>query len=290
VPEDSITSGVPAGTGDGEMRDGWSATYAKFYVNYANFTANPSDDPTNLLSTTGTSDILDLFAVGANGYVFKTFTGIPAVRYDKVNYDILKATTTQATPTVITQFSDGSTPTAMLSSGWAIYFDVTIANPTGMSCDYGQGPGGTGCVAETSVHLAMGIPHGTDFNDCSPATGAAGFAVSGGGTTQIKPTIHGDHWFFPNIPHGANESPDRYAQWLADADTNHDGNVTVAELTSAGLADFPTTASANNPAAYDFSGALITINNAYDYIVAESHSLGHFEGDGDCATRVVDDN
>ncbi|HVO32027.1 MAG TPA: hypothetical protein VMV18_14880 [bacterium] len=279
TPEDSIVSGIPAGTADGSNVDNWTVTYNNFLINFSDFRAHPAGNPSNSLEDTA-SDVLDLFQVGANGYVFKEFDGVSAVRYDKVGYDIAVATSTAQVIGSVTNAADAA---AMVSSGYAILFDLTMTNPSGQSCT----PGTTNCVTEHTVHLRMGIPSGTHFDDCSPASGAAGFAVPSGGTAQIKPTIHGDHWFFINFPHGANESPVRRAQWLANADLDHNGEVTVAELTSASAANLFPSSFTDGFAGYDLSGALGTVNNGYDFIVNESHTLGHFEGDGDCATRTV---
>ena len=43
-----------------------------------------------------------------------------------------------------------------------------------------------------------------------------------GGTVQVKPTIHGDHWFFTNVTQGA-ELTERRAQWIVDSDLDRAG-------------------------------------------------------------------
>jgi hypothetical protein len=125
------------------------------------------------------------------------------------------------------------------------------------------------------------LPIGTSYDDCGPEMGDAGFAVPTGGSAQIKPTIHGDHWFFNHIPHGSAEITKRFAQWVANCDLNHDGETTIDELKMVKAPDvFPAKD-------YDLSGGLVTPTTAYDFLVAEAHSLGHFNGDGDCAKRAV---
>ena len=61
----------------------------------------------------------------------------------------------------------------------------------------------TACQPAPEVRFAWGLAAGTAYDDCAPQTGDAGFAVPSGGTAQVKPTIHGDHWFFTNITQGA---------------------------------------------------------------------------------------
>ena len=111
--------------------------------------------------------------------------------------------------------------------------------------------------------------------------GIAGFAVPAAGATQIKPTIHGDHWFFNDITAGA-EIVKRRAQYIADCDLNHDGETTLEELKQVSAAEvFPSPM-------YDLSGSFSgPIETAYDYVLAQARTLGDFQGDGECPTRKV---
>ena len=97
---------------------------------------------------------------------------------------------------------------------------------------------------------------------------------------QVKPTIHGDHWFFSNLTEGV-ELTDRYAQWIANADLDRNGETTISELRNVPKGQaFPA-------ALYSLSGALIPIENAYDYLEAQARTLGDFQGDGECPSRTV---
>ena len=100
-----------------------------------------------------------------------------------------------------------------------------------------------------------------------------------GGTAQVKPTVHGDHWFFTNLTQGA-EITQRRAQWIADADLDRDGETTQAELKQVPAAvAFPA------ELGYNLSGAIIPIVTAHDYLEAQARTLGDFQGEGECPTR-----
>ncbi|NBO46961.1 MAG: hypothetical protein EBU85_08165, partial [Actinobacteria bacterium] len=77
------------------------------------------------------------------------------------------------------------------------------------------------------------------------------------------------------------EITERRAQWLADADLDHDGKVDLAELATIKASDLfraPT---------YNLSGALVKVETAADYVEAQARTLGDFQGDGECPTRKV---
>ena len=115
----------------------------------------------------------------------------------------------------------------------------------------------------TERSLRWGLSAGTSFDDCAPETGAASFAVVSGGTVQIKPTVHGDHWFFTSITQGA-EVTERRAQWIADADLDRNGETTLDELRMVRASDvFPSPT-------YDLSGAPVQVNTAFDYLDASN--------------------
>jgi hypothetical protein len=99
-----------------------------------------------------------------------------------------------------------------------------------------------------------------------------------GGTVQVKPTIHGDHWFFSNIAQGAEQTV-RRAQWVADCDLDGDGETTLAELRAVRASQL------FRAPDYNLSGAIGTIDTAYDFFVAQARTLGDFQGSGECPTR-----
>jgi hypothetical protein len=270
--ESTIPNGVQAGTGPENIQDGWTAQYSKFLVVVGNFRAGRNSAPGDR-QTDPRVVVLDLKQVPANGYVLTQFNNIAATRWNQVGFDLPNATDS-ATRAETTSQADYD---MMLQNGWSLYIEGTLTNPNGQSC-LPSAP--TDCVTRTSVQFRWGVSAGTSFEGCAPAEGEAGFAVPTGGTVQVKPTIHGDHWFFSNLTEGV-ELAARYAQWIANCDLNRDGETTIDELRNvpAGQA-FPSSL-------YNLSGALIPIDNAYDYLEAQARTLGDFQGDGECPMRTV---
>jgi len=184
---------------------------------------------------------------------------VPATRFDKVGYDL-----PNASPSALREPSTSEEDHAfMVEHGYSIFIEATLSKP------------GT----RTTV-IRWGLAAGTSFDDCAPEDGAAGFAVPTGATVQVKPTIHGDHWFFTNITQGA-ELTERRAQWIVDSDRNGDGETTLDELRETPAADvFPA-------ALYHLSGSITPIQTAFDYALNQSRTLGDFQGHGECPTRAL---
>src|SRR5262245_11728486 len=92
VPEDTVTNGVAAGTELEDIRDGWTVTYQKFLVAVGNFRASSSTDASAEV-TDGRVFIVDLKAIGENGFIVAEFrNNVPAMRFDRVGYDVPRAT------------------------------------------------------------------------------------------------------------------------------------------------------------------------------------------------------
>lgn len=253
--EDSVTAGLKAGTAPEDVQDGWNVTYQKFLVAVGNFRAARSAEPGDVLAEPKVV-VVDLKNLPSGGYVFATFDGARAARWDKVGFDLPNATA-MAMPAPFTAPADHE---RMVQGGWSVYLEATLEK-------------------EGRTHvIRWGIPAGTAFDDCAPAAGDSGFAVPAGGTAQVKPTIHGDHWFFSTITAGE-EITQRRAQWIIDSDVDGDGETTIEELKQTRAADVFT------PPTYNLTGAVRPIVTAYDYLVAQASTLGDFQGDGECPTR-----
>ncbi|MEP7125074.1 MAG: hypothetical protein ABJE95_29360 [Byssovorax sp.] len=269
-PEDTITHGLQAGAENENIHDGWSVSYSRFVVVVGAVRAARSDT-LERVSSPGVH-VLDLLRAPASGYVVADLPALGAARWDRFGFDLSNAST-GAVPLAPTTADDAA---FMIEHGYSIYFEGKMENPNGMS----HPPGGKPREAK-AISFRWGFRAGTSFDDCSSSDGIAGFAVPSGGTIPVKPTIHGDHWFFSNFTSGV-ELTERRAQYLADADANGDGETTIDELKSYEAADaFPIPA-------YNLSGALGgPIHSAYDYVLAEMRTIGHFQGDGECPTRSV---
>ena len=270
-PEDTITHGLQAGVENENIHDGWTVTYSRFVVVVGHVRASRSDTMEKV--TDPVVRVLDLLRAPASGYVVAELADLGAARWDRFGFDLPNATK-EAIPLAPTTEADAA---LMIENGYSIYFDGEMTNPTPPTCP----PGKMCCKAGTPITFRWGFPAGTSFDDCSSSDGIAGFAVPSGGTIPVKPTIHGDHWFFNNFTSGV-ELTERRAQYIADADADGNCETTLKELRNYKAADaFPIPA-------YNLSGALGgPIHSAYDYVLAETRTLGHFQGDGECPTRAV---
>jgi len=267
--EDTIPDGLQAGTGLENVQDGWNVSYDKYLIVFGNFRAHRSLAPSSPISDPKVA-VYDMRTLPSDGLVVSTFDAIAAERWDKVGFDLAPASS--ATP------NGNGAPAAdydrMVQNGWSLYFEATLQNPAGQSC-----PPGLPCVTRTEQHVVVGVNAGTAFDDCAdPDSSVGGFAVPTGGTAQIKPTIHGDHWFFDNITQGA-EITKRLAQWMVNCDLDGDGTTTSDELRQVSASHaFP-------QPPYALSGAIIPIRTAFDFLEAQARTLGDYNGDGECPTR-----
>ncbi len=255
-PEDTIPDGLAAGMGEEDVQDGWAVSYDRFLVSIGNFRAARSDATETLASPD--LYVLDLLKAPAGGYVVANFEDASAVRWDRFGFDLpnAKAGAKTLSPTAEADAK------LLADNGWSIYFEGKIEKMG---------------VVKT---FKWGLPAGTSFDDCASEDGNAGFAVPSGGAVQVKPTIHGDHWFFNNVTAGT-EITKRYAEYIAQADADGDGETTIAELKALKAADaFPSPQ-------YSLAGALEPIETAYDYVLAQARTLGDYQGDGECPTRKI---
>lgn len=270
--EDTIPEGLSPGSGPEDVVDGWTVTYSKFLVVVGNFRATRSADPTAELHDDAVT-IVDLLNLPAGGLVLAEFDGVEAVRWDRVGYDLPNAT---AAAESAEGLSDADRA-LMQDGGFSLYIEGKLTKPDGQSCAPGDP---ADCAPAPEIAFRWGLAAGTSFDDCAPEEGDAGFAVPQGGAAQVKPTIHGDHWFFTNITQGA-EQTERRAQWIADCDLDRDGETTLDELKMV-----PAATLFRPELGYSTSGALEPISFAYDYLLAQARTLGDFQGEGECPTRA----
>lgn len=269
-PEDTIPNGIKPGTGDEDIGDGWTVTYDRFLISIGNIRASSTASDETLADPS--TFVLDLKNAPAGGYVIATFDDASAIRFDRFGFDLPNANAGAKTLAPTTE----ADLALLTDGGYSIYFEGSISKPDGQSCP----PGGM-CMPQSTITFRWGLPAGTSFDDCATEDGFTGFAVPVGGAVQVKPTIHGDHWFFNNVTSGV-ELTQRYAQYIADSDLNQDGETTVEELKQVDAADvFPSPK-------YNLSGALGgPVMTAYDYVVAQARTLGDFQGSGECPTRAL---
>lgn len=260
VPEETIRSGIAAGTGPEDIHDGWSVAYERFLVTVGGFRARRSD--TGDAVTTTTAYVLDLVHAPASGYVVEELPDMAAVRWDGFGYDLANARPGTGT-------LEPTTPADvdfMQTNGYSVYFE-------GMAAD-----------SNHQIRFGWGFRAGTSFDDCASSDGIAGFAVPSGGTIQVKPTVHGDHQFFDNVTQGV-EYTERLAGWALTCDADADSELTTDELRSCDVVlALPTPP-------YDLTGVRDEdgdgLLSVYDFVQTQMRTLGDFQGDGECPTRAA---
>ncbi len=270
--EDTIPLGLQAGTGDDQIADGWTVSYDKFLIGFGDFRAQQSADPAALIAEPKLY-VVDMKALPEGGLLFADFPKVAATRWDLVGFSLVGG----ASPGIAKADGTSDEDFARMQAGnYSLYLEATLTKPDGQSCRPGAP---SDCVARTSQKIRWGVAAATAFDDCAPESGQLGFAVPSGGTVQIKPTIHGDHWFFTNLTQGA-EITERRAQWILDSDLDRDGETTIDELKATKAADvFPS-------ATYNLTGGIDPVNFAYDYLVVQARTLGDYQGQGECPTRT----
>jgi hypothetical protein len=268
--EETITDGLEPGSDLENIKDGWSVRYDRFLITVGNVVAKSSDDASEVSQKK--IYLLDLTKLPQAGFTLLDEEDVDAVRYDQVSFSSPVAKDTFARGPSVSE----DDLAMMVDNGWSIYLEGQIEKPDGESCPNG---GANDCKVEKKVRFAWGADAATNYTHCGGDTDL-GFAVTSGGTATHNFTIHGDHWFFNSFPEGV-EIVDRLAQWVADSDLDQDGETTVAELQATQAADvFPSSKG------YSLSGSPIPITTAYDFLVAQAHTIGHFDGEGECEWQV----
>jgi len=275
--EESILSGVGAGTGSDEIQDGWTVTFDTYVVSLGRVTLGRSSDP----AATRSSDevvVVDLTTV-ASGVPLSRFRGLDAVTWDRVSYELVPpAASDTRDPSV-----EPSVFEAMVANGWTYYIEGVLEEAeigAGQSCP----PGGL-CIPASTVAFRLALRAPVRFENCeSEGAAQGGFAVPSGAETAQTVTLHGDHIFFDTFPGGA-EVVARRAQWLADADVDANGQVDMAELASIGLTSLPSLFPAS---LYNLSGSPVTpFDSADDWVVGQLSTQGHWNGEGECIWAIL---
>ena len=115
--------------------------------------------------------------------------------------------------------------------------------------------------------FAWTFDQSTHYGACSTTTSVVNAQAA---TFQI--TVHADHLFYDSL---VSEEPDLRFQAFADADTDGDHAITQAELEAAGVG------------AYDV-GSAGDVTSLWGFLVAQSRTLGHVDGEGHCEAHDHD--
>lgn len=259
VPEGSISEGIASGADPENIQDGFSVAYERFLVSVGGFRAKRSDDGSSVEDDG--RYVLDLVNAPTNGYVVHEFRGVASARWDKFGYDLPNARAgAQPLPPTLPADAD-----FMIENGYSIYFE------------------GAATKDAVTTTFRWGFAAGTAFDDCSSVEGIPGFAVPEGGTVSVKPTIHGDHQFFDNVTQGV-EKTQRLARWVETCDADGDRDLTILEIQACDVV----LVLPQPP--YDLTGVVDHDGNGrlsvYDFVASQMRTVGDYQGDGECPTRV----
>ncbi len=248
--EEAITDGIAAGDDEESIVDGWTVTFSKFEIAIGEIVVGRSTD--DLEQRDDTVHLVDLTALPPRGFVLSRFDRLEAGRWDVFRY-----------ATVLSP-----------ETGLTFVIEAELTKPDGESC-----PPSEPCRDAPHIDLAFEVPAPTEYGPCEPEDGLAGFTVTEGGSSAVAVTIHGDHLLFSGFPGGA-EVVTRRAQWLADADTDGDDHVTRAELEAIPAAML------FDAEHYALGGSPIPVTTAWEFVVAQLQTVGHFQGEGECPWTI----
>ena len=130
---------------------------------------------------------------------------------------------------------------------------------------------GTAVHEGTTYSFDWSFTTSTQYRNCVDGNGVAGVVVPDGGQVSMEITVHGDHLFFDDLQ--AEDSNLRFAAF-ASADVNEDRVITLEELAGVDLTDLPTDQYG--------TGGDSSLTNLREYVEAQTNSLIHFNGEGDC--------
>lgn len=284
--EDSITEGLSAGTGADQIVDGWNAEYSRFIISINKIRLQTSATDSQSFGPGWRSS--EEFEQDKNGATLLDLRKIPTLgvniysdvipygRYSAVGYDIKHASVAS-----FNSISDADAAEIGKAS-ISLWVSGTLSKADGQSCI--QEATGKVCKPANLIRFDWPLDVGTRFKQCGAKEGAKGVVTVLGGTSTAKVTIHGDHWFFTNFGHDEDKIQ-RRAQWIANCDLNRDGVVTIAELKQVKFSDVFDASLYSTEGASLAAGA--SIQTAYDYLVAQTRSLGHFDNDGECEEKEV---
>lgn len=286
--EDVITSGIEAGDGLENIRDGWSVHFDKYLVAIGHPELRLSTDA-EVEVHSHEQFIVDLVQVPASGWPLWSFDGLTDGRWN-LFYEVAPEGAERHESVMQEDFDT-------MVAGDASYLVVGhLHNDDGRSCppasladvpsgaeSNGENAGGDLCYPAPEVQFTFAVEAEVVYGPCE-IDGLPGVALTDGRTTSAALTIHGDHIFFNGFPEGSEGGVTRLAQWLADCDLDLDGTVTAAELMAITPGDL-----SELDDRYQLGGSPITpLDNMLTYVQAQLMTQGHFQGEGECALNGVE--
>jgi hypothetical protein len=240
--EEFIEEGLPAEA----FADGWSVTFSRFLVVFAE--ASVADDDGNTAIALDGALVVDLVPPGP--VTLATAERVPARRYNAVELVV--------------------SPSADAVAGGATAADVAIMTDGGWSVHV-EGRATRGADEAT---FAWSFATATRVRECQTVGDGEGQVVRAGHDNEAQLTVHGDHLFFDDL--AADDAALRFDA-LFDADgadgTDADDVITLEELAAVDLTTLPS----------DRYGNAGNAETLADFVAALSRTLVHFNGEGECS-------
>jgi hypothetical protein len=233
--------------------DGWAISYDKFLVAFHDIRVANTRGET--AATMSGSRLVDNAQPGRKDLV--TFSGLPAAAWDAVGYQI--APPVAGTELVSATAADRD---LLIAGGYSIYVEGSAAKDA---------------VTKT---FRWGFPIATQYSDCEQSEaegGRVGIVVTNGGTDTSELTTHGDHLFYDRLQASPDPTVATSLRFdaMAAADTNGDGEVTLAELDVVTL-----DVTKYNPSPF-------TVTTLRGFVTSLARTVGHFRGEGECAVAPI---
>ena len=125
---------------------------------------------------------------------------------------------------------------------------------------------GTATRGPLNLAFAWGFSTETEYTECEVAE-----ELLEGETLRTLITIHADHLFYDDLE---DEEPDVRFDLVATADADMDLTITADELRAVDIS-----------ADENYQVGSRDIDNLYDFIEAQTQTLGHIDGEGHCTTE-----
>lgn len=283
-PEDTILNGLTPGDGVENIRDGWTVSYDKYIVALGRVAVDYATDR-DMTEEDERSFVVDLTSVPPNGVALWKIEGLRPGRWN-FGYE-LTGGAHGAKPHESVEESDYD---RVVDEDLTYLISGKLSKENGVSCPppkyvegvtlepSGEDEAGNPCYPNPVVGFEFAVAAETSVTNCQ-LDGVAGFAIADGTTSTEAITLHGDHPFFNGFPSGSEGGITRLAQLWADADSNADGALDVAELDGQMLADL-----AQWDERYQLGGApkVGDLSTLKDILIAQLKTQGHMNGEGEC--------
>jgi hypothetical protein len=243
---------------DAFPKDHWSVKYSRFLVEYHSVTI--ADENQNIVAKLDHPLVFDMTkkATG-NPKTLATFR-LEAKAWPNLSYQV-GPISDDAKPGDLASDAD---VTLLQTDQASVHVEGTATSPDGSTKTFNW--------SFSPATLFQGCHGEQDGKDVE------GVLVTNGGTQIVELTVHGDHFFYDDLQ--SEEAVPRF-QALADADADHDGDITLAELDQVPLYTIPLAEGTYG------TGALGNVNTLGDYERTLSRTIGHYRGEGSCNSKEV---